>query len=348
MIFSNLLKNSILASFLILFISFWACQNDGKDTIPDVSNINLAVKIQRFDQDIFAIDTNNIAAGMANLYAKYPEFMEIYPELIQNQNLKETGVEKVFIDFIKHRQIQKLQDTCQIVFKDVSDLDKEFTQAFKFAKYYFPKKVTPKVISYISEYGIGSFSYGDSILAVGLDFFLGEKHLGYQNLEIPRYVLNRMDKNHLVARAMEAYINGFSEEKPNKGKRLLDVIVDNGKKLYILDKLLPFTADSVKFAYSQKQVDWCKQNEADLWAYLLTDDLLYSVKSDLWTKLVNPSPSGTPKMPTDSPGRAGNWLGMQIVRAYMLRNPNTSLEQLLTLKDAQQILDKSKYKPKRK
>ncbi len=341
-----LFRNNNLGFLLITLLALSACQND--DKIPDVSNINLTVKMERFDQDVFAMDTTNLLAGLANLQAKYPEFMEIYPELIQNQNMKEVGLEKVFGDFIKHPQIRKLNDTCQIVYKEVNDLDKDFTQAFKFSKYYFPKRPTPKVISYISEYGFGAFSYGDSILAVGIDFFLGEKHLGYQNLEIPHYVLSRMDRNHLVARAMEAYINGFTSEPQNKGKKLLEVMIENGKKLYILDKLLPFSADSVKLAYSQKQVDWCKQNEADLWAYLLTEDLLYSVKSDLWAKLVNPSPSGTPKMPIESPGRAGNWLGMQIVKAYMLRNPNTSLEDLIRLNDAQKILDKSKYKPKRK
>jgi len=125
-------------------------------------------------------------------------------------------------------------------------------------------------------------------------------------------------------------------------------MINNGKRLYVLDKLLPYTPDSIKLAYTQKQVDWCIKNEPDLWAYLLSEDLLYSIKADVWAKLVNPSPTGTPKMPTDSPGRAGNWLGMQIVKAYMQRNSNVSLEQLLANKDAQLILDKSKYKPKRK
>jgi uncharacterized protein YjaZ len=67
-----------------------------------------------------------------------------------------------------------------------------------------------------------------------------------------------------------------------------------------------------------------------------------------WAKLVNPSPTGTTKMPTNSPGRAGNWMGYRIIRAYMKKHPNTSLEQLMALKDAQKILDESKYKPKRK
>ncbi len=347
MILFHLSKKYISIFVLCSMFTFFACQNDGKEKVPDVSDIKLSVEIQRFDQDLFAIDTNNLSVGVANLQAKYPIFMEIYPELIQNQGTESGNLVKIFGDFIKHPQIKKIQDTCQIVYKDVSDLNKEFTQAFKFYKYYFPKKTIPQVVTYISEYSFGAFPYGDSLLAVGLDFFLGKDHTGYQNLEIPRYVLRGMDKKHLVTRAMEAYINGIVEDAP-QGKRLIDVMIHNGKKLYILDKILPLTADSVKLAYEQKQVEWCNKNEADLWAYLLSEDLLYSVKADVWAKLVNPSPTGTPKMPINSPGRAGNWLGMQIVRAYMQRNPNSSLEELIHLKDAQLILDKSKYKPKRK
>lgn len=339
------------SAFFALIFSFFflnACQNDSEEKIPDVSNINVKIKVQRFDQDLFAIDTNNLAAGIAQLLEKYPLMMEIYPERVQSGNPDENTLDKVLGGFIKPRQIRRLYDTCQIVYKDMSDIDKEFTQAFKYYKYYFPKKNIPQVTTCITEYTNGVFNYGDSLLVVGLDFFLGENHTGYYGLGIPHYILRGLNKDHLVARAMEAYINGIAPDYNQQGKRLIDVMIDNGKKLYVLDKLMPHTVDSVKFAYTQKQVDWCNNNEADLWAHLLSENLLYSVKSAEWAKLVNPSPTGTPKMPTDSPGRAGNWLGMKIVKAYMKRNPNISLEDLLKTTDAQMILDKSKYKPKRK
>lgn len=343
-------QSSVLLFLAIAFITIlWSgCQSDGTEKIPDVSNINIAVKINRFDQALFAIDTNNIPAGIQRLQAAYPEFMEIYPELIQNQGANNQNLPAIIGGFIKHAQVRKLYDTCQVVYKDMSTIEKEFTSAFKFYKYYFPNKPTPEVTTYISEYGVGAFPYGDHSLAIGLDFFLGEKHLGYQQLELPRYILRGMDKNHLTARALEGYISGLVDEGNPPGKRLIDVMITNGKKLYILDKLMPYTADSIKLAYTQKQVDWCNNNESDLWAYLLSENLLYSVRSDTWAKLVNPSPTGTPKMPADSPGRAGNWLGMQIIRAYMKKYPNTTLEQLIAIKDAQTILDQSKYKPKRK
>ena len=302
---------------MCLLFSCSSC-GSGSDKIPDVSKIPVDVKVQRFDQDMMAIDTNNIAVGVAQLKSKYPLFMEVFPQIISDPTRKDSNAEQQVGEFIRHRIIRNLFDSCQMVYRDMSAYDKEFTQAFRFYKYYFPKRNTPQVVAYISEYGVGAFPYGDSLLAVGIDFFLGENHTGYQHLDIPRYVLRGMNKDHLVARGMEAWVNGMIEASP-LGKRLIDVMIDNGKKLYILDKLLPYAADSVKLAYTQKQVDWCKNNEADLWAYVLSDNLLYSVKAESWSKLVNPSPSGTTKMPADSPGMGGDtddWANQPVVLVH--------------------------------
>ncbi|MDF1518362.1 MAG: gliding motility lipoprotein GldB, partial [Lutibacter sp.] len=48
----------------------------------------------------------------------------------------------------------------------------------------------------------------------------------------------------------------------------------------------------------------------------------------------------------ESPGRIGVWLGWQIVSAYMTNNNDVTLQQLLQT-DAEEIFNKSKYKPKK-
>ena len=53
-------------------------------------------------------------------------------------------------------------------------------------------------------------------------------------------------------------------------------------------------------------------------------------------------------MPTEAPGRTGDYIGWQIIRAYMKRYPETSLNDLIKMNDSQMILEKSKYKPKQK
>ena len=49
--------------------------------------------------------------------------------------------------------------------------------------------------------------------------------------------------------------------------------------------------------------------------------------------------------PDGSPGRIGHWLGWQIVKAYMEKNPTISIEKLMTHNNAQKLLNESKYKP---
>ena len=52
----------------------------------------------------------------------------------------------------------------------------EYEQAFKFLKYYFPELPTPKVTTFISEYSVAAFIYGEGDLGLGLDFFLGSNY----------------------------------------------------------------------------------------------------------------------------------------------------------------------------
>ena len=51
--------------------------------------------------------------------------------------------------------------------------------------------------------------------------------------------------------------------------------------------------------------------------------------------------------PQESPSRAGVWIGWQIIRKYMVENPNMTIQDLMNEKDAQLILAKSKYKPRK-
>ena len=47
----------------------------------------------------------------------------------------------------------------------------------------------------------------------------------------------------------------------------------------------------------------------------------------------------------NSPGRIGQWIGMQIVRSFMANN-DVSLSDLL-IKNEEEIFKKSKYKPRK-
>ncbi len=322
-----------------------------KEPIPDVSHIEVPVHIRRFEQDLFAIDTSQVAGGIALLQEQYPEFAPLFfKEVIgaYDPMLAPDGPEVYIRGLLTHPAVRQLYDTTQIVFADLEPVQQEFGQALKFFKYYFPQQPVPDLTTFISEYTLAAFIYGDNRLAVGLDFFLGADY-PYQrynpgNPNFSRYLVRSFNKDHLVMKALQPLVEDLVGPVP--GNRLIDYMVHNGKKLYIMDHLLPFKPDTVIFEYSPAQLQWCFDNERDMWAFFTSEDLLYSTDYVKWRKMVEYSPN-SPGMPPEAPGRTANFIGWRIVSAYMKRHPEVSMEQLITLRDAQAILDGSRYKPQR-
>ncbi|GLR17792.1 hypothetical protein GCM10007940_24070 [Portibacter lacus] len=325
---------------LLLF----SCGTD-QEEIPNVSDIDGSFNLYRIEQDIMSADTNNLQ----EVFLQHPAFMEIYLNNImgftQNQEENITG-------FITDSNINLLYQATQIQYGDFSSLTKDFEEAFQFYKYYFPERDVPDLYTFISEYGIQRFVFSDEdgkdALGIGLDLFLGGDYPYAQfipnNPAFSQYLIRRFDKTHLVKRSIGALVEDILGE--NTGNNLLEKMIHNGKKLYILDRLLPTTPDSVIIEYTTDQMSWVEDNQVEMWAYLLKEDLFYESDINKINKLVNPSPN-SPGMPNEAPGRTANYLGWKIVDAFMKRQSNYFIQDLVNEKDAQKILNESKFKPRK-
>ena len=95
--------------------------------------------------------------------------------------------------------------------------------------------------------------------------------------------------------------------------------------------------------YSDQQIDWAKDNEYSVWTFLIENDLVFSKDQKQIAKMVNDGPF-TPGMPPESPGGVGNWVGLQMVEAFMDQKGTYSLKDLLKAGD-REILEQ--YKPGR-
>lgn len=102
----------------------------------------------------------------------------------------------------------------------------------------------------------------------------------------------------------------------------------------------------MKMGYTQAQMEGCYVNEQEVWARLLDMGVLYQPLNSKNQKIVMPSPNAD-NVFQEAPGEIGNWVGWQIVKAYTKRSPDESFEEILNLRNAQQFLEKAKYKPKR-
>lgn len=344
-----------LAIFLILIL--WSCNDSAKVPIPDVSGIDLTTRFVRYEQLLARADTLNSEAAYNEIARAYPAFTELYFGRLVPLYRPGMPADSLIVEFqnyITDPGIRHLLDTVAIVHNDFDTrMRPAIEQAFKNTKYYFPRWKEPDVYTLISDFGYQHFLFEDENrntgLGIGLDLYLGRDfpyhRIAPGNPSFSQYITRTFDKDHMVKRAMESIYDEL--EGPLSGPRMLDQMMDNGKRLYVLSHILPTTPDSILLEFTAEQTDWVMNNEEQMWAFFFKEKLFYETDMLKINKYINTSPE-SPGMPAEAPGMTGNYIGWQIIKSYMERFPSTTIQQLLTMTDAQKIMDDSKYKPKKK
>lgn len=329
---------------LVLISSCRSCENDPRIDV-DISEIPFEVKIQRLDKDVFEKNPDSLLPKITALRKQYGAFFDVYcRDIINMQSANDTALAVGLKNFVTNPDISEIYKETQKIYPELSFLENDLTDAFKRYKHHFPDSNPPTVVADFSGFNYAVFTH-DSTLAIGLEFFLGEKSIYYEMLAWPKYVVRNMNKASLPATALKGWALNKFENKEDQ-KTLLDNMVFNGKILYLLDALLPETHDSLIIAYKNSQLEWCKTNESFIWGHLLENKLLYSTDHNVLNKYTSEGPF-TPGLPRESPARIGEFTGWMIVKKYMTENPQLTIAQLMAEKDAQKILAASKYKPKK-
>ncbi|MBX3257508.1 MAG: hypothetical protein KF862_25505 [Chitinophagaceae bacterium] len=340
--------------FLLSAFVIAGCNQNRK--VPDVSGIEVKLEVQRFEQDFFSIDTNNIRASLPALHQKYPLFLADFVQNILGLSITENGgnADSAIKMFIRDYRVVK--DTADKVFKNMASVQEEIKQGIRFARYYFPQYEAPeKLITFIGPldaiFQTAMGKTGDVItqdaLAAGLQLHLGKNASLYQGQTaqsiFPTYVSRKFEPSYIAVNCIKNIVDDVFPVNPGD-KTLLDLMVDKGKRLYLLDKFLPFTADSLKTGYTQDQLQGCYKNEGFIWSFIIQNDLIYNSDPLRIQSYVEEGPY-TQELGEGSPGNISLFTGWQIVKKYMEMFPDTSPETLLSL-NARQILQDSKYKPK--
>jgi len=334
----------------MLLFSDCKCNKSRKQI--DVSNIDIDVKIQRFDQDFFSINNENYATKVAALKNQYGAFYSFYVnELMggfKNTTQASASEQEAILNFLGDTAIVGLSNTVQKNYPDLKIVEVGLQDAFKHIKYYFPELPQPRVISMISEFSYGAVTYDTATLAISLDMFLTEKYAVYNYLEIPKYIQRKLNKNYIVPNSVDVlYGLYFGEDVYEPGTPLLEAMVAKGKKLYFMEMMLPETPDSMLIGYTSEQMRWCKLSEYAMWQYLNEKDLIFSQSFMEHKRYLTDGPT-TSGMPAESPGNLGSWIGWQMVRKFMNdADGKVTLKDLLTKYDNKTIAAKANYRPRK-
>lgn len=331
--------------FFSIGLFVFGCKNK-KDV--DVSNINLDIKIERFDKDLSSLTVTNYRQQGIQFQKKYGIFYNDFMEGMLSvgtpgseeyyQNLK-TVLSAPDYNALKSEVSQK--------YPDLERQEKELTDAFKHIKYYYPNQPVPRIISFFSGFAVQT-PIGNNYLGIGLDMFLGSDSKFYPALRssIPAYISRRFTPENITPRVMEAFIREEMFPEPDQITSLMQKMIYNGKIMYFMDASMPNIPDSLKIGYTTQQQHWAEDYEGGIWAYFLERNLLFETDYLKIQKYLTEAPF-TPGIgdKNESAPKLAVFSGWKIVKEYMEKNPSVTLQELMQDKDFQKILDKSKYHP---
>ena len=300
------------------------------------------INIYRFEQSLFATNNSTIEKDILEWEKQLGTFFESFNYEVLRTNSKQNSYQNQLLDFISHPDMKEAFDSVSQCFADIDFLEKEFATSFAKYKEIFPEKTTPTVITYFSGFNYGVVT-NDSILAVGLDYFLGKNSVFYKRLNIPEYLSAKSKKSYILPYSFETIATNEFGVFDN-GNDFLSQMIFKGKIMYFLDAVLPNVSTADKLRFSEQELKWCENSEASIWAYFIDNELLFSADIKKFKSYLYDSPFAK-GMPKESPGKIAYFMGWKIVKKYMKKNPNISLQELMQNTKSQEILQQSKYKP---
>lgn len=333
----KLFKNILL----ILSITLFSCSSNKLDI--DVSKIEVELEIQRFDKDLYSLDTENLFKEIPLLEKKHKRFFELYTTQVLKIG---TSSEKEFFfrlkDFLKHVDWLSVSQTVERDFSDISNLEEELGLIFKHYKYYYPEKKVPEIYTCMSGFNYSVFT-DENLLGIGLDFYLGRDAKFYKMAQFSEYQKYNMYKERIATDCIQAI--AFSDFQYNDSiTNLMAKMIYNGKIQYFMHAMMPNAQDSVLLGYTPLQLKWAFAYEDKTWAFIVEQKHLFSNDDMVIRKYTEAAPF-TSYFTNNSAPRLGVFIGWQIVQSFMENNPDLSLQELMNISDYQYILTASSYNP---
>lgn len=300
---------------------------------------NVEVPILRYEKALDSLDLKNLPSEIEKLYGRFPE------NLIAKDSWKNPQMIQGLKGYLQDPVIKELFKDCRKEYQDMSDIQNALTDAFKIYLKHFPNDSIPRLFTLIPGLDFSTpsvFGYDNDIF-ICLDMYLGSNYKYYAQANMPRYIAARCERKYIPTDVFSKCI--CYRHLPEKTLlTLLDNMIDEGKKLYFTQIMFPDTKEEDIIGYSPEKFEWAKKYQGQVWQFFIEKQLLYSKEENVKRRMIDEAPF-TRDFGNSSPGRIGTFIGWQIVKSYMANNKDVTLESLMQNTHAQEILNKSLYKP---
>jgi len=342
--------SSVQKYLFFLIPTIISCQQSATISRPDISNMDIEVKIERFDQEMAALQPKDILLKNTEWQQQYGYFYHDYmTEILEIGPPQDSlRVQQLLTQVLQKKDFKDLSASVTQRFPHLKKQEKDLAKALKYLKYEFPEYETPRFISFV-----GGFSFqtpiGNDYVGIGLDMFLGADSEFYPALvqSIPLYISRKFTPENIVPRVIETILREDIYPQTHGDVNTLSHMVYNGKILYAMDYLLENVPDTDKIGYTEAQLKWARRYQQDVWAWFVQENLLYNTDYLRIQKYFTEAPF-TPELGqnNESAPKLGSYIGWMMVRKYMIKHPEMGLKELFAIENAQEILEDSKFKGK--
>jgi hypothetical protein len=286
-------------------------------------------------------------AEMANLLSKHPEIsVGYFGATPSNAPYLAQDLFRLYANPDLHKFYDQSQEAG---FFGGDVLEKELKEAFTRIQQEFPGVKTPKIRTIFSGFGgIGGGEYtaqnlvvSDSLIIVGLDYFMGTRGL-YKAPNVYEYQLRKLEPQALVAQIILQYSAYLIKQTDNDVSLLSDMIW-YGKGYVFTKTILPSVPDSLLFGYTNQEIAETNAFQKEVWEHFIDRKLLFSTDKAVKSKYLDERPKTTEIGPA-CPGGIGRWVGWRIVDSYWKQKPKTTVAKILTDPEANRLFLDSGYR----
>ncbi|UXP33574.1 gliding motility lipoprotein GldB [Reichenbachiella agarivorans] len=334
--YSRFIQKTVL--LIVVLVSFAACEQNNCDNLSQYESIEVDIEVDHLERSLRSLQSWQETVAFFEAHREVADYF-----LDANQYPNDTILAKRLFRLMQDPNIDSLFMEVEEYFKDFDSKNvAELQSAYRFIKYQYPETKIPKVQTIIT----GQYNdlyVSDSLIVIGLDFFMGD-HAKYPPNDVPAYIVKRYMRESVAPIVLSFISNEFNHIDSSHGTLLADM-VNIGKSYYFVSSALPCKPDSLIMGYTSDEMRLVKGNQEIIWANLIENELLYETNHSIKNKFVGESPN-IYEISEKCPGRVGGWVGWQIVKKYMDNNPEVSLQDLMKETDAHKIFQLSGYKPK--
>jgi len=324
--------------FLVLFMAT-ECRNDkyGRQ-----SNITTDIRIERFEQDLFSTDPTKMDSLIPQWKDRYGVFFNHYCGITAIGDPADAGFNDRMQAFATDWHNYRLYKRTMEVFPDLTNLTLQLNSAFSNFRDHFSGITVPHVYTFISGFSRSAIT-DDSLLAIGLDRYLGTTEPLYREAGIYGYLTQNMHPAKIPSDCMNFWIETEFPFNDSVNSLIANMIYQ-GRSLFLTKAMLPEQPDTLTLGFSAEDLDYMEEYEKSMWAFLVDQKLLFNTDRFTINKFVLEGPFTT-DFGSQSPARAAVWIGYRITASYMNRNKNTDLNDLMHESDYLKILNGSGYNP---